>query len=165
MLTRGETVLLTGFEPWDAHKVNPSREFVTADPKFDGWVVHKKVLPVSDACFEIFSSALERFDPHVIVSLGLAANRQTLAIEKRARKTVKMTSGPEILTSDLVPPGFDHSDDAGDFYCNALFYYGLRICRETSRRMAFVHLPHNVNMAEVHKAVTAILEQRSRTAG
>ena len=159
MQTRGKNVLLTGFEPWDEHKVNPSREFVNTDPEFDGWVVHKKVLPVSHACFEIFSSAVDRFDPQVIVSLGLATDRECLSIERRARKTTAVTSGPDIFTSDLVPSGFDHSDDAGYFYCNALFYFGLQICRETSRRMAFIHVPPNVNMAEARNAVAAILEE------
>lgn len=158
-----DVVLITGFEPWAEHEVNPAAEFLKYDAPFGDWQVVKQLLPVSDDCFGIFTAAIAACRPDVIVSLGLAACCQDIKVETQAKRTARFDEGPATLASSLAPESCVLSQDAGNFYCNDLFYLGLTACLGTGRRMAFIHLPKNADMNKVHDTVAAILAHSEAT--
>ena len=80
-------LLVTGFEPFAAHDVNPSAELakvVDGQPAGRG-VVHAAVLPVhhAEARRRVADLLAER-DPAAVLHLGLASGRARLALERAA---------------------------------------------------------------------------------
>lgn len=81
------TVLLTGFEPFDGERVNPSLEIVRA---LDGRLVaaHRvvgAVLPVSFAAtLPLLDDLLERERPVLTIALGQAGGRSEITLERIA---------------------------------------------------------------------------------
>ena len=151
------TALLTGFEPWGPHKVNPSGDYLRAPRSFAGWRTVQRVLPVSDDGLSAFEDAIQQAAPAAVISLGLAADRSELRLECRARRPADLTDGPAVLTSGWLPTGLALSTDAGAFYCNALFYRGLRLAADRGFRMAFLHLPPDCPDRAVTAAIARLL--------
>ena len=151
------TLLLTGFEPWAEHTSNPSQEFLETAPLFSGWAVSSCLLPVDDSCFALFQIKVRDVAPDFIVSLGLAADRDEISIERCATRSPNALPGPDRLFSMCVLDDVRQSDDAGSFYCNDIFYLGLRLARNAEIRVAFVHLPPNARPAEVYDVVRRLL--------
>src|SRR5207245_9466963 len=86
-------ILVTGFEPFAGHVVNPSAEVAKAlDGRVVGSaVVRSAVLPVHHA--EAIPAAVRRADeshPLAIVHLGLAGGRARLALERAARSGLNL---------------------------------------------------------------------------
>ena len=81
------TLLLTGFDPFDGAKSNPSWEAASA---LDGRIVggHRIVarqLPTEfDASLRVLRSAIRETAPSLVVSLGLAGGRRELSLERVA---------------------------------------------------------------------------------
>lgn len=81
------TVLLTGFEPFDGERVNPSREIVDA---LDGETIgaHRVVgvvLPVSFAAtLPLLDDLLQRHRPVLAIALGQAGGRSEITLERIA---------------------------------------------------------------------------------
>lgn len=148
------TVLVTGFEPWDKERRNPSGEVAAA--------LGGHVLPVDyrRADREI-RRLIRRYRPSAILMLGLASKRKRLSLEevalnvdhceegrwKRWRK--RIGKGPLALASRLpidrlyaalrrsrVPVSVSHH--AGTFICNHVFYAALAATRVPC---GFVHVP------------------------
>ncbi len=151
-------VLLTGFEPFGPHAVNPSELVLrplSARPP-GGAVVSTRVLRVSyrDA-FAPVREALEdeRFD--AVVLMGVAARRGALSFERVAvnRRGGAQTDNDGVLLAEsrIDPAGpaacfstlpmaalaesaraagapAELSDDAGTFLCNQVLYETLRHC-------------------------------------
>ena len=153
-------VLVTGFEPFGEHDVNPSQLIAEA---FDG-----VVLPVSyERAADALRAAIDERNPELVVSLGLAADRTTIAIERWAHNLDEATTvdnegaggsghaiepgGPLARASTLR---VDHvvaalqgegipaevSRDAGGYLCNHVFYR-LMNALPTGARGGFVHVP------------------------
>jgi pyroglutamyl-peptidase len=150
------TVLLTGFEAWGKHRVNPSGEIAKA--------LGGHVLPVD---FELAARELRRllrrFRPKTLLMLGLAAGRSRISLEavalnvdhhenagkqRRWRRTIR-PRGPVALEARLpldrlvrrlraarVPAALSHH--AGTFVCNHVFYEGLTAFRGPC---GFIHVP------------------------
>jgi pyroglutamyl-peptidase len=80
-------ILVTGFEPYGAHKANPSEELAKAldDRRFGDHAVRGVVLPVHhlDAASRI-ATLLAEHDPFAIVHTGLAETRARIALERVA---------------------------------------------------------------------------------
>ena len=150
-------LLLTGFEPWAEHSTNPSGKFVETAPTFPGWAVSYLVLPVDDSCFDLYRQTVSAADPHVVISLGLAAERAEITIERCATRSDKMPSGPNQLFSRLIVNEVTLSDDAGAFYCNDIFYSGLLLAEERDLSVAFVHVPPNVNFDDLNSLIDRLL--------
>ena len=81
------TLLLTGFDPFDGAKSNPSWEAASA---LDGRIVggHRIVarqLPTEfDASLRALRNAIRETEPSLVVSLGLAGGRKELSLERVA---------------------------------------------------------------------------------
>jgi pyroglutamyl-peptidase len=153
-------VLVTGFEPFGAHGVNPS-----------GLIAQELggvVLPVSYArAADELREALRERDPDVVLCFGLAENRTAVSVERLAHNLDEAAttdndaapgSGGEIelggplaclsslpvdaivaaLREEQIPA--EVSRDAGGFLCNHVFYVLARTL-EPHQRGGFVHVP------------------------
>jgi len=156
-MVKTKTLLLTGFEPWAEHASNPSQDFLETVPEFSGWAVSSCLLPVNDTSFQIFQGQIAKVKPDFILSLGLAADRQEISIESCATRGPKMSSGPDRLTSPCLLNEVLRSDDAGDFYCNDIFYLALRAAQLLPLRAAFIHLPMDVKQSHVYDVAALLL--------
>ena len=84
---RERTILVTGFEPFTPHKVNPTEELARSvdGVRVGDAVVRGAVLPVhhADAASRVLA-LLEALHPAVVLHLGLAGGRARIALERVA---------------------------------------------------------------------------------
>jgi pyroglutamyl-peptidase len=151
-MTRTETVLLTGFEPFDHDPLNPSWEVARA---LDGWqhggaTVRAMQLPcVFDQSIAALEAAIHECQPALVVCLGLASGRSEITPERVAINindariadnaaqqpidTPVATGGPAAYFSTLPIKAMVRamreegvpaavSNTAGTFVCNHIFY-------------------------------------------
>ncbi len=153
-------VLVTGFEPFGAHDVNPSALVAEA---LDG-----VVLPVSFArASGALRAAIDERDPELVVCFGLADGATAISVERFAHNLDEADAvdnegaggsgspidpnGPLALPSSLpvdaivaalraeeIPAAV--SRDAGGYLCNHIFYV-LMGELGPGRRGGFVHVP------------------------
>jgi pyroglutamyl-peptidase len=149
-------LLVTGFEPWDEHEVNPSQLLAE---RLGG-----VVLPVSYArATAALRAAIDVRDPDLVIAFGLAETRDTISIERFAHNLDEASTtdndaangsgaeidpaGPLALRSTLPVDAIvaalndqgipaEVSRDAGGFLCNHVFYRLLQL-----RSGGFVHVP------------------------
>lgn len=167
-------VLITAFEPFGGEKVNPS-ELVARSLEgrlIAGRPLAVRVVPVETRNIgERVSRAIEETSPDVIIALGQAGGRHSLALERVAvnvldfsqpdnvgvmRKNDPVLRGGPDARLSLMPfaeilaawlehgiPGYV-SNTAGTFICNQLLYETLGQCESSSPPIVagFVHLPY-----------------------
>lgn len=86
-VSAGTVVLVTGFEPFGVHAINPSQ--IIADT-LNGTIINDAeiigiVLPVDfNRSIEKAREAIEQYHPDVVLSLGLAARSKVIKVEKIA---------------------------------------------------------------------------------
>ena len=150
-------VLVTGFEPFGEHEVNPTQLLAEA--------LGGVVLPVSyRRAAARLREAIDETDPELVVCFGLAETRAKISVERFAHNLDEASTtdndaaagsgaeiepgGPLALASALPVDAIvgaleaegipaEVSRDAGGFLCNHVFYTLLR----TGRRGGFVHVP------------------------
>jgi pyroglutamyl-peptidase len=165
------TVLITGFGPFPGAPGNPSGALVTTllrrrRPALAGATLVGHVFTTSYAAVDRdLPQLLTRYAPDVLLMFGLAARRQQLSIETRARNAVSalfpdaarssghlasiVAGGPAALpfgphTRKLVSAARSRgvfaylSRDAGRYVCNYLCWRALERGPKLS---AFVHVP------------------------
>jgi pyroglutamyl-peptidase len=152
-------VLVTGFEPFGEHEVNPSALLAEA---LDG-----VVLPVSYArAADALRAAIDERDPELVICFGLAHTRTEISVERFAlnlddaeaadndgvtsaslidpggpvayRSTLPVDEIVAALRADGIPAGT--SRDAGGYLCNHVFYSLMRALPEGARG-GFIHVP------------------------
>jgi len=153
-------VLVTGFEPFGKHEVNPSQLIAEA---LDG-----VVLPVSYARAAVeLERALDDRDPEIAIAFGLADDRDAITPERFAHNLDEAdttdnddapgsgaeidAAGPIAYRSTLpvdeivaalrereIPAAV--SRDAGGYLCNHVFY-ALMHTLKPGRMGGFVHVP------------------------
>lgn len=149
-------VLITGFEPWDEHAVNPSGVAARA--------LGGEVLPVDFRRAGIELRRLVRKHRATsLLMLGLAPNRERIELEavalnvdhhdkegpnRRWRRPIVKGGAPALesrlpideihrrLQKAGIPAGVSHH--AGTFLCNHVFYLGLTL---VDGPCGFVHVP------------------------
>lgn len=154
------SVLVTGFEPFGEHPVNPSQLLAEA---LDG-----VVLPVSYArAPQVLRAAIDEREPDVVLCFGLAETRTAVAVERFAHNLDEAStvdndaaagSGGEIepagpvayrtrlpvesivaaLEAAQIP--VEISRDAGGYLCNHVFYL-LMHTLGPNQLGGFVHVP------------------------
>ena len=158
------TILVTGFEPFTPHKVNPTEELARSveGVRVGGAVVHGAILPVhhADAAARVLA-LLEALHPAVVLHLGFAGGRARIALERvavnamdfdtpdntgyRARNEPCVAGGPPAyfatlplgaILEALVADGVPAyvSNTAGTYLCNLTMY-------STLHRLAGRHHP------------------------
>ncbi|MBI3709167.1 MAG: hypothetical protein HY246_16045 [Proteobacteria bacterium] len=168
---RRRAVLVTGFEPFGDHDVNPSGEVARRldGKRIEGHRVVGRVLPVAlDVLAENIAASLDEVDPIAVIGLGLAGGEAVIRLERvalniadfakpdNAGRRVKdlpldARDGPALaarlplraIQRALLDNGIPArlSNSAGTYLCNATMYGFLAA---TPRRVpcGFIHLPY-----------------------
>jgi pyroglutamyl-peptidase len=149
--------LVTGFETFGEHEVNPSQLIAEE--------LGGVVLPVSyERAPEVLRAAIDERNPELVVCFGLAHERTAISVERWAHNLDEATTvdndgtpgsgraidpaGPlalastlpvDVVVAALAAEGIpaEVSRDAGGYLCNHVFY---RLC-QTVERGGFVHVP------------------------
>jgi pyroglutamyl-peptidase len=154
------TVLLTGFEPFNQQPINPAWETVRA---LDGWseggfVVVARQLPcMFGAALEALRAAIDEVKPSVVIAIGQAGGRCDITVERVAINVddapIADNAGARIVDEPIVPGGpvgyfstlpikaivhalreagipASVSQTAGTFVCNHVFYGLMHALRE-----------------------------------
>jgi len=164
-------ILVTGFEPFGTHEINPSQLIAeTLDGQYiNGAEIVGIVLPVDfEESVEVITQAIDDYAPIILISTGLAARRHTIDIEKwginlkRLSRNESMWFIPRRL--DPYGPIFRLSSIdtreivreirnakiesrqsifAGLYVCNAVLYGSLSyICKhDLPTKAGFIHVP------------------------
>lgn len=159
-----KTLLLTGFEPFLDHPVNPSERIVT---HFNGETIGRykivgRVLPVDYAISgDQLIQAYEEVQPDLIISLGLSAGRNRITPERigiNVNDSVTDNTGRRPLDEPIVPGGPDGyfstlpiramvdalhqqglpaaiSNSAGTYLCNNVMYRMLHHLATIDKRI------------------------------
>ena len=164
-----ETLLLTGYGPFEGYPVNPSWEAARAleGEVIGGLVVRTLSLPVVwDRAPAELLERVEALRPVAVVATGVAGARQDAIIlervayndqwgvdvEGRSRSgSAVVEDGPERLESTLpldaigaaltdAEVAWSFSDSAGRYLCNHLFYALVHAMAETDVPAGFVHV-------------------------
>jgi pyroglutamyl-peptidase len=167
----GQSVLVTGFEPFDGETLNPSMAVAQAlhGMRLDGHRVHAAVLPcVFGDALQALDEAMSRVRPALVLALG-QAGRAEISVERvainvddariadnagaRPIDRAVVDGGPAAYFSSLPIKAMVEtmrraglpaavSQTAGTFVCNHVFY-GLmhRLMACPGVRGGFVHLP------------------------
>jgi pyroglutamyl-peptidase len=154
-------LLLTGFEPFGEHRVNPSQ--LVAE-RLGG-----VVLPVSVARMPpALAAAVEREKPEIVLGLGLASLRTQIAVERVAINVLDFTipdNDGTLLEGDPIdpegPPAHFSplpikrvlsawleeeipaylSNTAGTYICNQMLYTACALGAQRGLGAGFIHLP------------------------
>jgi pyroglutamyl-peptidase len=154
-------LLLTGFEPFGEHRVNPSALLAE---RLGG-----VVLPVSAARMPgELEAVIDEAHPDVVLGLGLASLRTQVAVERVAINCLDfslpdndgvLAEGQEILPggpaayfatapvrmiaaawqAEEIPSYLSNS--AGTYICNQMLYTACRLGAERGFKAGFIHLP------------------------
>lgn len=166
-------VLVTGFEPFGGESVNPSWEICTRLPReIAGMRVETCRVPCEfRRAIEVIAEAIERHQPSVVLSLGLAGGRSRIGVERvsinvdDARIPDNAGAQPidEAIASNGPPAYFatipvkamtrairasgvpaEVSNSAGTYVCNHVMYGVLHFLAASGRkaRAGFIHVPY-----------------------
>src|SRR5699024_6433040 len=152
-------LLLTGFEPFLNHSINPTKLIVNQlnDQQINGYQIIGEILPVEfSRSGQYFISLLKKHQPDAVISLGLAAGRDRITPERIA---INCNDGPKDNRGyqpngerifDNGPDGYFStlpiqrivetlrikglpakiSNTAGTYLCNNIMYHGLHYFSE-----------------------------------
>jgi pyroglutamyl-peptidase len=154
-------VLLTGFEPFGAHQVNPS---MLLAERLGG-----VVLPVSTRRLpEELERAIAHARPDIVLGLALAGLRTQVAVERVAINCLDFpfpdNDGALVEGEEIVPGGPAAyfatvpvraiaaawqaeeipsylSNTAGTYICNQMLYTACRLAERYGFRTGFIHVP------------------------
>lgn len=176
-------LLLTGFEPFGQDKVNPSGDVARSldGADIEGYQVVSRILPVEwGTAKERIESYIDEVSPKVVLSLGLAAGRAEISVEKVAvNYTSKTKDNAGVIPMDraIVEGASDAyfatipveriaeeickigiparlSLTAGAYLCNYVFFCASRHVREKGgdARVGFIHVPATPKMVACQTA-------------
>jgi pyroglutamyl-peptidase len=158
----GPLIIVTGFEPFGPHPVNPSEDLAKAvdGQRIDGCSIRGAVLPVHHAEAQArIVAILNELDPVAVLHLGLAAGRARIGLERVAVNVmdypIRDKAGHQVVDQPCVPGGpgaylstlpirailaaltreripAGLSDTAGTYLCNQTMYVTLHALAERS---------------------------------
>jgi pyroglutamyl-peptidase len=179
------SLLVTGFEPFDKHILNPSGRIAQ---QLDGEMLAGRrvagvVLPVTrDGGPRALSEAIERQRPEIVLCLGLAEGRAVLSAERVAINVldypVADNAGEQPVDAPVIPGGPAAyfatlpvkailsawreagvpgavSNTAGTFLCNQIMYAALHLGATLGFRAGFIHTPFLPEQAAAARTPTA----------
>jgi len=169
-------VLVSGFEPFAGNNLNPTKELVLELQ--EGPSLKCMVLPVSfERSWEVLHQSIKEFNPHWVVSCGVAAKRETIDFERVAlnlidarikdndgkiiEETKISSTGSEAYISDLplndwrkkLEKDFpiNVSLSAGSYVCNYLYYKLMEHQAELNYHSLFIHFPYPSEALPIEK--------------
>lgn len=164
-------VLLTGFVPFGKFLVNPSQQIAESlhGQHIEGHRVESIVLPVEFGLdVESVLPAIERIQPYLVLSLGLASRAPCIWVERIALNLRCVDGGERPIIEQGPAAYFARLDSesvasairavdvpatahvyAGNYLCNHIMYQVLHyVARDSdARRAGFLHLPQSSALA------------------
>ncbi|XP_076267650.1 pyroglutamyl-peptidase 1 [Rhynchophorus ferrugineus] len=167
-MTNFGNILITGFGPFDCHKINASWECVSLLPnEIGGYKIIKKQIPVIYSYVEENVPKLwKEFNPKLVIHVGVSSYTNQIQIETRAHRsgyqrndvssvcpkncTAGCDDGKECIETGLCPKTISKrlasllniettiSNNAGRYLCEFIYYTSLSI---DEKRTLFVHVP------------------------
>jgi pyroglutamyl-peptidase len=163
--------LVTGFEPFEGDRINPSSEALTHLPPTLGELdVQTHVLPcVFGQALTVLREAVAAASPDIVLCVGLAGGRAELSLERVALNVddarIADNAGNRPVDTPIVaggPPAYftllpikaavaelrraglpaGVSNSAGTFVCNHVFYGLMHLAAEAGFRGGFLHVPY-----------------------
>lgn len=163
-------VLVSGFEVFDGHSINPSQELATRlKSPLNEMELKTIVLPVSfKDSFSVLEDEIKNFGPDVIIGTGLAASRENITVERIAINIIEaripdndgwqpvgeriVENEPDGLFSQLPLSNIISyckekgsnvvlSNSAGTYVCNYLMFQIVHHAKKNGLKGGFVHLP------------------------
>lgn len=182
-------LLLTGFGPFAEHVDNPTEPIIHAlkGQKINGFEIEGAILPVEyeNSIIEL-DLLIENLNPDVIISLGLAADRECVTpeliavnyqhsetadnanvikmfekINPKSKESFFSTLPIEkfitALTKNSIPNKL--STTAGTYVCNTVMYYALRKVQQQKRQClsGFIHIPENLPPEQLNLAIASCI--------
>ncbi len=166
-----QTVLLTGFEPFNGASINPAWEAVRSLEGWreEGFRVEVRQLPcVFGQALEVLAMELDTLRPHLVIALGQAGGRAEISVERVAINvddaSILDNAGRQPVDAPVVPGGpaayfstlpvkaivralrerglaAGVSQTAGTFVCNHVFYGLMHHVAGRAVRAGFIHVP------------------------
>ncbi len=161
-------ILITGFEPFDEYKTNPSWD-IARELSLELPQVGSLLLPVSfNQCFQKLEKSIQTLSPKAVICLGLADTRERVTVERIAiniaHARITDNDGEQPLERPIHPkgndgifsslalqeltsqiPGIEVSNTAGTYVCNYLMYQ-LLYHYQNKFPCGFVHVPATPEM-------------------
>ena len=160
-----------GFEPFGKFKINPSENYAKYFPNHLILPVNNKIESIVDnlnidkykVIFMIgLSSEIKVFHLE-LVAKNKKADRKVDENEKidKDRCDMMLTTTIDIGSFRILPKDVVWSVDAGNYYCNELYYRMLLKCQFTDHRIIFCHVPQfkSIPFERGIKIITEIIEK------
>lgn len=181
-----KTVLITGFEPFDGERINPSWEAVSQ--LHDRLIGNAKVIALQLPCvfgasLEVLYSAIEKVKPDIVIAVGQAGGRSEISVERVAINIddarIPDNVGKQPIDEPIVEQGAaayfstlpiksmvagireagipaSVSQTAGTFVCNHVMYGLLHHLRRRKTRSGFIHIPWLPEQAIHHPGASSM---------
>ncbi|MCH2534788.1 MAG: pyroglutamyl-peptidase I [Bdellovibrionales bacterium] len=163
-------ILISGFEPFADHKINPTMYLVKKLCEQDfSFQVNGIILPVSySKSFQLLENEINNLAPDIVISFGLAEKRKKINFEQWAQNIMNTkvadNDGVVFLNEPIDPNGeeslptslpvvqmksiletnnlsFELSNSAGNYVCNQLMYKTIQKSQISGFKSGFVHIP------------------------
>ena len=164
-------ILVTGFEPFGGHVLNPSAQIVEALALDPVWrhQVDTLIVPVSySSADSIVKNKISQKSYDYVLMLGQASGRSKISLERVALNWIESDladSSGEVLSGQKINPAAENaifaslpleklklelqaieipveiSLNAGGYVCNYLFFQVAQAIADTSTKCGFIHLP------------------------
>lgn len=175
-------ILITGFDPFGEDKVNASMELVHNLPdEIAGISLIKRIVPTAgNLAMKEIQNVLVEEDPDYIISIGQAAGRKEITIERVGINIddyrIPDNAGMQLVDQAIVKDGPDAylctmplkqmiaaiqdikipaaiSDSAGTFVCNHVCYATAHLLHMQGKhkQSCFIHVPILPNQAKDHQ--------------
>ena len=180
-------LLIPGFDPFGGGSVNPSWEAVSRLPDRVGeYELCKLAIPTRfGKAAEMILDQAREFQPHVIISVGLAGGRDAVTPERiavnirdaripdnggfQASGQLVAEDGPAAYFSTLPVKAMAQaireagipatvSNSAGAFVCNDVLYTLLHYYNGTPVRVGFIHVPRIPEQGEPNLPLETIVK-------
>ncbi|MCD6473314.1 MAG: pyroglutamyl-peptidase I [Thermoplasmata archaeon] len=159
-----EVILITGFEPFNEWEENPSALVAMAlnGSHIGDATIVSIILPVDfNQSFELVRKAIEKYEPSIVLSLGLNGHAAAIHVEKLAinlkcnegkcsfiknGKLLQISSLPVLkICKELRKHGYKARPSffAGAYACNFIFYSTLDYINRQGLQIkcGFIHVP------------------------
>ena len=177
-------IMISGFEPFQEHKINPSQDVLGHLPKnYHSHEIYTALLPVTyKEAFSTLKISLDKVRPDFVIALGLGSGRTTIDLERIAINMADSTTpdnngqiivnqkidenGPDAFFSTLPLQSWvkshqlvNISNTAGTYVCNYLMYKLMQLAKEQSFKAGFIHLPCKLSLQETSNTLLELIEQ------
>jgi pyroglutamyl-peptidase len=179
-------ILITGFEPFQEDRINPSWEVAKAldGLKIGEYLVHAVCLPVVfGKSAHVLQQAIHHLKPEYVLCLGVATNRNIISLERIAINIddaqIADNAGYQPIDQRIDTQGLaaffstlpikaifqklqhakiavEVSNSAGTYVCNHVFYHLMSMIEHTKIKGGFIHVPALPEMVQDHSHTDAM---------